>query len=123
MALAPYSARPISTRSCGSSGSEYTAMSQARLAESSSAIWSGAGADQLGQRVVGALQRRRRLGRRLVAAGAGLALEVPDHGVEHRLGEQRCAGVVEVQHLLAPGREGPRPVDVDAHPPSYDLGI
>ena len=38
MALAPYSARPISTRSRGSSGNEYTAMSHARLAESSSAI-------------------------------------------------------------------------------------
>ena len=102
MALAPYSARPISTRSCGSSGSEYTAMSHARLAESSSAIWSGAGADQLGQRGVRcARSAGGRLGGGLVAAGARLELEVPDHRVEHRLGEQRRAGVVEVQHLLA----------------------
>jgi hypothetical protein len=38
MALAPYSARLMSTRSCGAIGSEYTAMSQARVDESISAI-------------------------------------------------------------------------------------
>ena len=41
-----------------------------------------------------------------------------DHRVEHRLGEQRGAGVVEVEHLVAAGGEGPGPVDVDARHPA-----
>ena len=78
------------------------------------AISSGCGADELGQRGVGALdQRRGRLGGGLVAARVRLELEVADHGVEHRLGEQRGPGVVEVEHRLAAGREGPGSVHVD----------
>ncbi len=41
MALAPYSARLISTRSCGAIGSEYRAMSHARVEESMRAISDG----------------------------------------------------------------------------------
>ena len=41
MALAPYSARLMSTRSCGAIGREYTAMSHARVEESISAISDG----------------------------------------------------------------------------------
>ena len=54
----------MSTRSCGSSGSEYTAMSQARLAESSSAISSGCGPDA-------ARRAPRRCAPALAAASAG----------------------------------------------------
>ena len=74
MALAPYSARPISTRSCGSNGSEYTAMSHARLAESSSAIWSGAAPISSASAVYGRCQRVGRLGGGLVATRARLEL-------------------------------------------------
>ena len=80
-------------------------MSQARVDESISAISSG--------RRRSARPGRRRCARRgrglrggLVAAGAA-SLEVADHGVEHRLGEERRPGVVEVQHPLAPRCERP----------------
>ena len=122
MALAPYSARPISTRSWARSAASTPPCprpgwpSRAGRSRRAPAPISSASASY------GALQRRGGLGGGLVAAGARLALEVADHRVEHRLGEQRGAGVVEVQHLLAPGREGPRPVDVDGHPPRR-LGI
>ena len=76
----------------------------------------GRRADQLGEGRVRALQGVGRLGGRLVAARARFELEVADHGVEHGLGEQRSAGVVEVEHLVTPGREGARPLDVDGSP-------
>ena len=73
-------------------------MSHARVEESIERDLRRLGADELGEGGVGALDLRRGLLGRLVAAGRRLELEVADDGVEHRLGEQRRAGVVEVQH-------------------------
>ena len=113
MALVPYSARVSTIRSPGPTGKARTAAFHAVVLDSTSAMSSGRGADELGRspRRCGPA-RGRRLGR-LVAPDLGLELEVADDGVEDGLGEERGAGVVEVQHPLAAGREGPGLVHVE----------
>ena len=71
-------------------------------------------ADQPRDRVVAVLDAVLALGLRLVAADRRLAAQVLDHRLEHRLGRERGAGVVEVGDLLDAGRVGAGAGDVDA---------
>ncbi len=77
----------------------------------------GVAAEQRRRRVVEALDRVVLAVRRLVAADGRLELEVVDRGVEHGLRHQRGAGVVEMEHVGAPGRLAPRPRHIDRHVP------
>ena len=90
-------------------------MSHARVAFSTIAISSRRAPIRRGDGVVGVLAAVRALGRRLVAADRRLAAQVLDHGVEHGLGRERGAGVVEVGDVLDAGRVGARAGDVDRH--------
>jgi len=70
-------------------------------------------AEQLGRGAVEALDRRLVLLVRLVAAHARLELEVSNDSVQHQLRRQRGSGVVEMRHVLAPGRLAAGARDVD----------
>ncbi len=74
----------------------------------------GAAAEELGDRAVDALEAVVGGVGGLVAADAGLELEVAHHGVEDGLGEQRGPRVVEVQDVLAARCEPSRQVHVEA---------
>ena len=90
-------------------------MSQARVAFSTHAISLAGGADQPCEGVVGVLDPLALLVVRLVAADLGLALQVTDVRVEHRLRRQRRAGVVEVGDVLAARGVCAQALDVERH--------